>query len=239
MKISLVIPAYNESVIIKNTVQATAGYLRNNFSDYELIIVDDGSTDDTAALVLACARDDENIGLISYDKNCGKGYAVRQGMLEASGDIVIYTDADLAYGLDVIKTAVESIGDNDVIIGSRRMHEKGYGEYTFIRHFASRVFGFLVRIMSGMDNDTQCGFKCFKSAAAYRVFSLCESDGFAFDFEVMMYCRGLKLKVSQMPVCIVNHRQSKVRIIRDSVKMFRDIIRIRKSVTKTLREVAP
>ncbi len=234
MKVSLVIPAYNENSLIKDTVKTCLDHLRSNFGEWELIVVDDGSTDGTADAAREASGGEAQV--ISYPENRGKGCAVRTGVLASKGDVVIYTDADLAYGLEVVPAAVAAAEDCDVVIGSRRLHKNGYAGYTPMRLLASRVFGALVRVLSGMDYDTQCGFKCFKRQAADRVFSMCRTDGFAFDFEAMMLARRLGLTVKQLPVTIINHRQSKVHLMRDAMRMLRDVAAIRSRVSKTLKE---
>lgn len=235
MRVSFVIPAYNESSIIKDTMSACQRYLREHYEDYELVIVDDHSSDDTLNIVRGCA--DTRTVVHTYPEHSGKGRAVREGMLKATGDIIVCTDADLAYGLDVIDGAVKKAQNADIVIGSRRLHPEGYASYTRMRYIASHIFAAIVSLFSGLNYDTQCGFKCFKKAAAQRVFSLCRTDGFAYDFEAIMLANKLGYGIEQYPVSIINHRKSKVRLVRDALRMLRDIIKIRASVRKTIREV--
>lgn len=234
-EISLVIPAYNEEKIILDTINTALAFLRANFSDYELIIADDGSTDKTRALAEAVA--DEHLKVVSHFPNKGKGAAVRQGVLVAGGAIVAYTDADLAYGINAVGELYKLISQSgaDAAIGSRKLHPEGYADYPAIRLFASRCFSFLTGLIAGFHYDTQCGLKAFSAQAAKKVFSLCETDSFAFDFEVMMIANKLKLSVVQLPAMIINHRESKVNVIKDSIKMFADVFSIRRSVTSRLR----
>ena len=234
-KISLVIPAYNEAAIIEDTISAALQYLDCNFMDYELIIADDGSTDDTKNLVLKTKN--PRLRCTSYPKNKGKGCAVREGVLASEGDIIVYTDADLAYGLEVVGSFVDKLVSDGaaLAIGSRKLHPKGYADYPPIRLLASRSFSFVTGLFAGFQYDTQCGIKAFCASAAKEVFSRTKTDGFAFDFEVMMISKKLGLKIQQLPVMIVNHRESKVRVIRDSIKMFGDVIRIRRCVNKRMR----
>lgn len=236
MKISLVIPAYNEESIIANTVESAIGWLDGHFDDYELILVDDGSTDSTADIMARYAG--ERVRCLGYGKNRGKGYAVKTGVLSAEGEIVFCTDADLAYGLNVAAQAVKMMQDTgaDLVIGSRRLAEDGYGEYTPLRFAASKCFGVLVRLLSGMPYDTQCGCKCYRRDAGQKIFSRCTEERFAFDFEVMLIADRLGLQTQQMPVKIINHRESKVRLIHDSLTMFRDIVKLRRSVDRRFHE---
>ena len=139
MKFSLIVPMYNEAAIIENTARVYSAYLGETFADFELIFVDDGSTDDCAARVEAL--DLPNTRVVRYSPNQGKGNAVKTGMLEAAGDVCMFLDADIAYGTEVIARAAELMEanpDKDLVIGSRTLHPEGYEGYTFIRKLASR-----------------------------------------------------------------------------------------------------
>lgn len=233
-KFSLVVPAYNESSIIESTIKTLLGYLDRHFTDYELIISDDGSTDDTKAITESIK--DPHLRCVGHFPNMGKGAAVRDGVLEASGAIIAYTDADLAYGVDVIAKLAEQLeseGD-DIVIGSRKLHPDGYADYPPIRLFASRCFSFVTGVLAGFHFDTQCGLKAYTAPAARQIFSRCGTDGFAFDFEAMMIAVRLGFKIGQLPVKIENHRESKVHVFSDSIKMFGDVIKIRRSVNEKL-----
>ena len=169
MKLSLVIPAYNESSIIEATLRTVTARLAEMDPDYELLIVDDGSTDNMADLVRSFA--DSHVRLTGYHPNGGKGKAVRVGMLEARGDYVFCTDADLAYGLENIPAMLDKLAAGaDLCIGSRRLDKLGYQGYPPIRLLTSKVFGFLVRLFSGLPYDTQCGIKGYRHDAARAIF---------------------------------------------------------------------
>ena len=233
-KISLIIPTYNESMIIENTIKTALSFLESRYSDFELIISDDGSTDNTEKLARGFAN--PRLRVIGHKPNKGKGCAVREGLLAAVGDIVVYTDADLAYGIEAVGELVKKLEDEDatIAIGSRKLHPEGFEDYPFIRLVASRWFSFFTGLLAGFHYDTQCGLKAFSAEAAKQIFSKCRTDGFAFDFEVMMLAKGLKFSVAQLPVKIINHRASKVQVLRDSIKMFGDIIGIRFAVKERL-----
>lgn len=233
-KFSLVVPAYNEAAIIADTIQSLLAYLDRYFSDYELIISDDGSTDGTKAIV--SGFDDPHLHCVGHFPNRGKGVAVRQGILSAGGEVVAYTDADLAYGTEVIVPMVQQLlsDADDLVIGSRRLHAEGFADYPPLRLLASRTFSFITGTFAGFHYDTQCGLKAFSAAAAKKIFSRCETDGFAFDFEVLMLATGMNMKIGQIPVKILNHRNSKVNVLRDSVRMFGDVAKIRNRVKKRL-----
>lgn len=230
MDISLVIPAYNESGIIMDTIQTVSARLAELTAEYEVLIVDDGSTDGMAELVRGCG--DPRVRLEGYASNRGKGCAVRTGMLAAQGDLILCTDADLAYGVDVFAGLLERLrtGEADLVIGSRRIGGEGYKNYPPLRILMSKCFGLLSHMISGLPYDTQCGIKAYRRQAARAIFSRCTTDGFSFDFEVLMRADRLGLKVEQFPVSVINFRESKVNVIRDSARMFRDVFRIRKKV---------
>ena len=230
MDISLVIPAYNESGIIMDTIQTVSARLAELTAEYEVLIVDDGSTDGMAELVRGCG--DPRVRLEGYASNRGKGCAVRTGMLAAQGDLILCTDADLAYGVDVFAGLLERLrtGEADLVIGSRRMGGEGYKNCPPLRILMSKCFGLLSHMISGLPYDTQCGIKAYRRQAARAIFSRCTTDGFSFDFEVLMRADRLGLKVEQFPVSVINFRESKVNVVRDSARMFRDVFRIRKKV---------
>lgn len=230
MEVSLVIPAYNESAIVLDTIRAASAKLAELTEDYEVLIVDDGSTDGMAALVRGCG--DPRVRLEGYAPNHGKGRAVRTGMLAARGDVVLCTDADLAYGVDVFAVILDRFraGDAGLVIGSRRLGGEGYKNYPPLRILMSKCFGLLSHMISGLPYDTQCGIKGYRREAAEQIFSRCTTDGFSFDFEVLMRADRLGLKVEQIPVSVVNFRESKVNVVKDSARMFRDVFRIRKQV---------
>lgn len=230
-KFSLVVPAYNEAQIIEDTIRTLLLYLDRHFSDYELIISDDGSTDDTKAIAMGVG--DPHLRCIGHMPNKGKGAAVREGILAAGGDIIAYTDADLAYGVDVIEKLAGQVEQGyDVVVGSRKLHPEGYADYPPLRLLASKCFSFVTGVLAGFHYDTQCGLKAYRAPAARQIFSRCETDGFAFDFEAIMIAVKLGLTVGQLPVKIENHRESKVHVFSDSFRMLRDVVRIRRRVNK-------
>ena len=234
MKFSLCIPMYNEVSIIKETAQTLSDYMSANFEDYEIIFANDGSKD-------GCDKAVEEMNLpsvrvVGYEQNRGKGYAVRVAMLAAEGDVVMFTDADLAYGTDVIKRVYNTFIENpdaDMVIGSRNLSADGYEGYTAIRKLASKMYIKVLSIIGGFKlSDSQCGCKAFTGAAAKKIFSLCEVDRFAFDFECILWAVKFGMKIVEMPVKIINHRESKVSVLRDSFKMVRDILKMKKRIKR-------
>ena len=232
--LSLVIPVYNEEKIIAKTIQTVKEYMEGNFADYEVIFVNDGSSDGT--LKIAEEFSGDKIKVMTYEKNKGKGGAVRTGILAAVGDFIFYTDCDLAYGLDVIKAGHEMFEENekiDVIIGSRKKHKDGYAGYTFLRKLMSVMFLSILKIYGGIkQSESQSGLKGFSRNAAKKIFELCEVDGWIFDFEALLIAQKLKLKIDEIPIKIINHGESKISPVKDSLKMLGEVRKIKKRVKK-------
>lgn len=228
---------YNEAKILPDTIATLHEYMERTFDSYEVVFADDGSLDNSKEIVEKCGH--PNMRVVSYDKNRGKGCAVRHGMLAAKGDIRLFTDCDLAYGTDIIRTLYDKFTAEkcDVMIGSRNLNKDGYEGYTFLRRIVSKTYIKTLCVVGGFKlSDSQCGFKAFSGKAADDIFSKCETDSFAFDFEAIMFAARLGYKISEIPVKIINHRESesKVNMLSDSVKMLRDVMRIKKHVKKTL-----
>lgn len=243
MKISFVIPMYNESSIVEDTVSAMYGAAEKLAADtgydYEVLFSNDGSTDNCAALAEARIKElgADRFRVTGYEKNKGKGGAVRHAMLETTGDAVICTDCDLAYGVELFRSAAERfdsrINDNvtDLVIGSRNLSEDGYEGYTPLRRLMSKTYIKVLCIAAGFKlSDSQCGFKCYTGEAARRIFPLVETEGFAFDLEVILTAMDMGMSISEMPVKIVNHRESKVSVISDTLRMLGDLRRIKKRI---------
>lgn len=234
MKISLCIPMYNESSIINDTLKTVSEYMEANFEDYEVLFSNDGSTDGCGEAVKAFKND--RIKLVGYEKNQGKGAAVRHAVMNSTGDVVIFTDCDLAYGLEVVKNAVKIFEENpktDIVTGSRNLTKDGYEGYTFIRKLASKAYIKCLSLAAGFKmTDSQCGFKCFRQEIAKKIFSTCTVNGFAFDFEALIKATNMGATITEMPVKVINHRESKVNVLRDSTKMLRDIRKIKKANKK-------
>lgn len=236
MKVSLIIPMYNESSIIDGALDTFYNFLKGKYEDFELIFVSDGSTDGCGSPVKALSESDPRVRLCEYSPNRGKGYAVRTGMLAATGDIRIFTDCDNAYGEEAVGRLADEMakGEYDIIVGSRNLSSDGYEGYTKIRKIASKAYIKTISVAAGFKlSDSQCGIKGFTAEAAKRVFDNATVDRWAFDLEAIMIANKLNLKIGEMAVKVINHRESKVHVLSDSIKMLRDVRRIKKRLKKT------
>ena len=232
MKISLCIPVYNEAKIIEDTAKKLHQYMSENFTDYEILFADDGSTDGSSTLVEGMRL--PNVRVVGYEKNRGKGCAVRTAMLAAEGDVIMFTDSDLAYGTDVIGRVVKEFDKDpsiDIVVGSRNLSADGYEGYTFLRKLASKVYLRVLCLVGGLKlSDSQCGCKAFRGEAAKRIFSHCVTDGFSFDFEAIMIAAKYGMRFAELPVKVVNHRDSKINLFADALRMLREFLGIKKRV---------
>lgn len=231
MNISVVIPMYNEEAIVQDAVRTLDAAMAKYFDEgeYELIFVSDGSTDHCAAKAEALYNEVPALRVLQYTPNRGKGCAVRTGMLAAKGDFVLFTDCDLAYGTEMIHTFYQRFTEcgADVLIGSRALG--GYDGYPFLRKFMSKAYLKMVSVMAGFKHsDSQTGIKGFSGEAAKAIFSECEEDGWAFDLEALMAADRKKLTVEEVPVKIINHRESKIRPIHDACVMMKRVMAIKK-----------
>lgn len=238
-EITLIIPMYNESKIIAETATVLSNYMKANFNTYEIIFSDDGSKDFCGDIVrkleLPCVK------VIGYEQNKGKGCAVRMGMLEANGKIVMFTDADLAYGTEVIRRVYDTLvaaEDANMLIGSRNLSKDGYEGYTFLRKIMSKVYIKVLCMAGGFKlSDSQCGCKAYKGDAVKKIFERCKVDGFAFDFESILWAQKFGYKIVEMPVKIVNHRESTVNVVKDTLKMLKDLRKMKKRIKKECKEL--
>ncbi len=224
--ISVIIPAYNEAERLPKSLRNIIEYLDKQNFNYEIIVVDDGSTDDTVGSVSGF----KNTIVIKQLLNQGKGAAVKRGMLEANGDICVFSDADLSTPIYELQKIIDNINVGyDVVIGSRgikndliKIHQP------FYREFMGKTFNKIVQIlvMKGI-KDTQCGFKGFTKKAANNIFNLQKIKGFGFDVEILYLASRLGMKICETPVEWYNDERSKVNPITDSFKMLIDIIKVR------------
>jgi len=225
--LSVVIPAYNEEKRIGETLWLFESYLTSRACDFEILVVDDGSTDNTADVVRAACPAAQ---IIRYGLNHGKGFAVKTGMLAAKGEYRLFSDADGSTPIEEIeKMWPQFAAGADIVIGSRSLPDSDVQVRQHpIREAMGRTFNFLVQsLLNQTFIDTQCGFKCFTAASAQTVFPRQQMDGFACDTEMLYIACKYGLRIAEVPVCWRNSPDSRVRIIKDSAQMFTDLLRIR------------
>lgn len=225
--VSIVIPAYNEELRIAKTLHDLSAYLRPQPYSHEIVVVDDGSSDGTAALIKEQFPD---VRLLSYTPNRGKGHAVRLGMREAVGMYRFYYDADGSTPIpELAKTWPLFDEGADVVIGSRSLpHSDVQVHQNPLRETMGRIFNKFVKLLLWESFiDTQCGFKGFTARSAGLLFSRQQMDRFSFDAELLYLARKLGLEVRETPVLWRNSPDSRVRIIDDSLRMLYDLFRIR------------
>ncbi|HEY9648894.1 MAG TPA: glycosyltransferase [Chroococcidiopsis sp.] len=226
--LSVVIPAYNEVQRLPRTLLEIVDYLRSRSFSFEILVVDDGSRDATSAMVRQFQGLCPEVRLISSPRNFGKGYSVRTGMLNAYGELLLFADADGATPIAEFARLERAIVDDgaDVAIGSRAKLSRDVSIKTLAhRKFIGRVFNSIVNLLvvPGVE-DTQCGFKLFKQETAREIFRRQSLDGFSFDVEILYIAKQLRYRIAEIPVNWENQPGSKVRIIRDSLRMLRDVI---------------
>jgi dolichyl-phosphate beta-glucosyltransferase len=225
--LSVVIPAFNEAERLPQTLERVSRYLEKEGWPYEVVVVDDGSTDATTAR--AEERGGAWLKMLRHPVNRGKGYAVRRGMLAAQGERRLMTDADLSTPIEELPRLLARMdAGDDVVIASRALPlSRVEVHQPFYRESLGRFFNLLVRLLvvRGL-SDTQCGFKLFTAAAAKECFSAALLDGFCFDVETLFIARRRGLKVSEVPVIWRNDRASRVGLYRGALA-FLDLLRIR------------
>lgn len=231
LEISVVIPAYNEELRLPATLSSVHAYLAERETrSFEILVVDDGSSDATVAAVEDFARSHENVRLVSYKPNRGKGYAVRTGMLAAEGELIIFNDADGSSPIEEIEKLIASIEKkgSDIAIGSRaKPDESRFVDALAYRKYLGNSFNLIVRslVLPGI-YDTQCGFKMFKKAVARDIFSVATMDGFAFDVEILYIARLRKYVIDEVPINWANVEGSKVNVFTDSPRMFLQVLKV-------------
>jgi len=228
--ISVVLPAYNESGCIEETVSSISTYLGRKFADFEIIIVDDGSSDNTFFLASQASKKMLNLKVLKNPTSRGKGYSVKKGMLAANFDYVLFSDADLSTPIEELEACMNHFDNGaDIVIGSRALKASQIVKRQgFLRMNMGKTFNFLVQLFlfRGI-KDTQCGFKIFKKDAAKYLFRAQRLDGFCFDVEILHIARKKGYVIKEHPVKWVNREDSRVSMVKDSVKMFMDIFRIK------------
>jgi glycosyltransferase involved in cell wall biosynthesis len=232
-ELSIIIPAYNEEKRLPRALAQIRDYfarVRPDAGEIEIIVVDDGSTDGTVRIVEERAPQEPFLRLVRNGENHGKGYSVRHGMLEARGRIALFTDADLSSPIEESAKLLAAIAaGHDVAIGSRALdrslieiHQSPY------RELAGIIFNGFVRLFTGLPfHDTQCGFKAFVREPSRIVFEQQRIEGFGFDPEVLFLAKRHGLRTAEVPVRWAHDPATKVHVVRDSLRMFGDLVYVR------------
>jgi dolichol-phosphate mannosyltransferase len=223
LSLSLIVPVFNQERKISYSLKKMRQAVEPAFGNYEVIVVNDGSTDNTLTILKGLALTDERIHIISYTPNKGKGYAVRQGVLHSHGAAVMFLDGDLDISPDSIKEYVERLSTSDLVIASKR-HPKSRVTIPRSRVFLSRAFNLIVRVATGIpQKDTQAGFKVGNGEKMRTIFKNASINRYAFDVEFFTIASILHLKVQEMPVIMKIDRKFSMKEI---VNMFMDLTRI-------------
>ncbi len=229
MKLSVVIPAYNEESRIPQTLEAVSEYLAGKY-DYEIIVVDDGSADMTSEICSRFLKSNGRGRVIKNSRNRGKGFSVRRGMLEAAGDFILFSDADMSTPIRELEKLVRAVEDGaDIAVGSRGLPESDIRVHQrFPRESMGKCFNILVRLVAVRGiMDTQCGFKLFRRECAREIFKMAALEKFSFDVEILFIARRSGFKIKEVPVTWVNSEASRVNVMTDPLRMFFDIFYIR------------
>jgi len=242
-QLSIVIPAYNESARIERTLQRVMECIDGRGWDAEVLVVDDGSKDATVEIVRGWMERERRIYLVQNDGNRGKGYSVRNGLLQASGDVVMFTDADLSAPMEEAERLMAAIAEGaDVAIGSRWMDRARQTLHQpLYRRFFGRCFNWVTRTVMGLPfKDTQCGFKAFRRPAAQVIFRLQRIERWGFDPEILFIARKLGYNIREVAVTWGHDDRSRMSYLRDGMKMLEEIaaIRINSIVGRYDRDIA-
>ena len=228
--ISIVIPAYNESARIETALARVLNCVNERGWDAEVLVVDDGSTDDTAEIVQRWMSTHPQLQLFENPGNRGKGYSVRNGLLQAAGEIVMFTDADLSAPIEEAERLFQAIeAGADVAIGSRWLDKQRQTKHQpLYRRFFGRCYNALTRIVMGLPyKDTQCGFKAFTRASARCIFPLQTIERWGFDPEILFIARKLEFKIVEVPVTWGHDERSRISYLRDGSQMLKEMVEIR------------
>lgn len=225
--LSIVIPAYNEAERLPATLGALQSFLATRPWRWEIVVVDDGSSDRTAAVAVAAAAGP--LRVVSLDVNQGKGAAVKRGVGEARGAVLAVVDADLPYALDGFDLAMERLAAGaDLVIGGRDLPGSSQVRgYTWARRLSGEVYSLLVNALAVREiPDTQCGFKWFRARVARELFARVTLTGYAFDVELLVLAQRWGLRIDRIPVRFTHSDDSKIRLARDSARMLWDLLKV-------------
>ncbi len=227
--LTIVVPAYNEELRLPLSLELIAKFMQQSGRETEVLVVDDGSKDKTAAVAESFRVQIPLLRVVPNGENRGKGYSVRHGMQEARGEIVLFTDADLSAPIEEADKLIAAMAEYDVAIGSRALDRNLIAVHeSKFREFAGIVFNKIVRIVLWLPFvDTQCGFKAFRRERCKVIFEQQQIERFGFDPELLYLARHHGLKSVEIPVRWAHSPATKVSMLRDSVQMFLDVFTIR------------
>ena len=231
--ISIIIPAYNEGARLGITLEKVLAYVARRGWDAEVIAVNDGSHDNTAEIIRRHAERNLRLRLLENPGNRGKGYSVRNGMLHARGEILLFSDADLSSPIEEAEKLFAALNQGaDIAIGSRWLQsDLQMQRQPLYRQLFGRVFNLLLRIILGLNfKDTQCGFKAFTRRAAKTIFPLQSIERWGFDPELLYLAKKFNLKVVEVPVAWAHSEGTRISPLRDGTKMFLEMLKIRWNV---------
>jgi len=227
---SFIFPAYNESERLTTSLPKVLDYLAQRQLSAEIIVVNDGSTDNTADVVRSFASVNPNIRLLENPGNRGKGYSVRNGMLNATGDIMLFSDTDLSSPISEADKLFAAIHNGaDVAMGSRWLQRELQTEpQPLVRQLYGRLFNLGLRVVLGLGyRDTQCGFKAFTREAAHIIFSRQHIERWGFDPEILFLAKKFKLRTVEVPVEWAHDHRSKIHPVRDGMRMANEVLQVR------------
>jgi dolichyl-phosphate beta-glucosyltransferase len=241
--LSIVIPAYNEEAKIEVDIHAAFEFIRRESLSGEVLVVDDGSPDETAARARKLTETYPNLRVLSYTPNRGKGHALRYGIARATGKNILFADAGLCVPYDVAKIALAMLDMRmcDVAIGSRRMRGSVKLAQPLYRRIGSQVFGVIIHTLMGIPlyiSDTQCGFKAYRREVARRLYSEAFTDGFMFDTEIILRALAEKFQILEFPVIWRNDPDTRFNPLRGSGRLLRELAAIRLGLLQK-RQQAP
>jgi dolichyl-phosphate beta-glucosyltransferase len=230
-ELSIIIPAYNEEALIVSTLDGLDSYLSARPETYEIIIVDDGSQDQTTRCIQDWKETKQvDLHLVVNERNKGKGFSIRRAVMASRGRFIIFIDADLPYELHAIEDFLSALRNgHDLAIGSRVLPGSEVKGVPVLRYISGQIFSWMVQavLFQGLP-DTQCGFKSFRSGTAREIFRRLTISGFGFDVEMLFVARKLKLAIQPVAVQMIDHRhRSRVRLVVDSFKMFANLFMVR------------
>lgn len=228
--ISIVIPAYNEAARLGSSLDRVLAFISRQPWEAEVIVVNDGSRDETADIVRSYAHKSEALRLVENPGNRGKGYSVRNGVLHANGDFILFTDADLSSPIEEASKLLGALERGaDIAIGSRWVRsELQTRRHSVARQVLGRMFNGLLRVLLGLDfKDTQCGFKAFRREAARALFPLQQIEGWGFDPEILFLAKKMGFRAEEVPVVWAHDDRTRINPVADGSRMVADMLRIR------------